>query len=87
MKITVEIPDEELKEALKKEIVAMIMSDNSWRSDTRVFRKEYKEIIKEMIYKPEIKNDIIERTVNIAADEIRRKAMPLLAKEVFKQND
>lgn len=78
MKITIEIPDEEIKEALKEKVIDMIVNDNRWGSDGRAFRREYSDIVKEMIYKPEIKNDIINRTIDIAAQEIRRKAMPKL---------
>ena len=78
MKITIEIPDEEIKEALKEKVIDMIVNDNRWGSDRRAFRREYSDIVKEMIYKPEIKNDIINRTINVAAQEIRRKAMPKL---------
>ena len=78
MKITIEIPDEEIKEALKEKVIDMIVNDNRWGSDRRAFRREYSDIVKEMIYKPEIKNDIINRTIDIAAQEIRRKAMPKL---------
>ena len=78
MKITIEIPDEEIKEALKEKVIDMIVNDNRWESDRRAFRREYSDIVKEMIYKPEIKNDIINRTIDIAAQEIRRKAMPKL---------
>jgi len=83
MKITIEIPDDELKEALKVELVHRIVEDNSWRSDRRVFRKEYGQIVKEMIYQPDIKADIIQRTVESAASEIRRKAMPMLMKSLL----
>lgn len=78
MKITIEIPDEETKEALKERVVSLIVDDNRWGSDRRAFRREYSDIVKEMIYKPEIKNDIINRTIDVAAQEIRRKAMPKL---------
>lgn len=83
MTVTIEIPDDELKEALKAELVRRIVEDNSWRSDRRVFRKEYGEIVKEMIYKPEVKADIIQRTIETAAAEIRRKAMPKLMKSLL----
>ena len=86
MKITIEIPDDELKEALKAELVHRIVEDNSWHSDRRAFRKEYGQIVKEMIYQPDIKADIIQRTVEGAAAEIRRKAMPVLMKQLLGQD-
>ena len=67
MKITIEIPDEEIKETLKERVVSLIVDDNRWGSDRRAFRREYSDIVKEMIYKPEIKNDIINRTIDVAA--------------------
>lgn len=83
IKIKIDIPDEEIKEELKRRIVNRIIEDNSWGGDRRAFRKEYQETIKEMIYKKEIKEDIINRTVKVAADEIKRKAMPILSERLF----
>ena len=83
MKITSEIPDDELKEALKAELVHRIVRDNSMGGDRRVFRREYRKIVKEMIYQPDIKADIIQQTVESAAAEIRRKAMPELMKQLL----
>lgn len=82
MKITVEIPDEEIRQAVKDVIVRQIMNGNGWDSGSR-FRKEYKEIIKELIYSPEIKADIIERATKEAAYELRRKGMPVLMDKVM----
>ena len=62
----------------KERVVSLIVDDNRWGSDRRAFRREYSDIVKEMIYKPEIKNDIINRTIDVAAQEIGRKAMPKL---------
>lgn len=36
-----------------------------------------------MIYKPEIKQDIINRTVKQASAEIRRKALPIVTEQIF----
>ena len=83
MKFTIEIPDEEIKECVKENVAEILLNDNSWRGDRRAFRHEFSDIIKEMIYKPEIKNDIIDRTVSMAAEEIRRKGMPKLMKEIM----
>ena len=81
MRITVEIPDEEIKECLKAQIVSEIMSENSFGTGAR-FRKEYKEIIKELIYQPQIKQSIIEMATKEAAYELRRKGMPLLMEKL-----
>lgn len=83
MKFTIEIPDEEIKECVKEKVAEILLNDNRWGSDRRAFRHEFSDIIKEMIYKPEIKNDIIDRTVAMAAEEIRRKGMPKLMKEIM----
>lgn len=83
IKLKIEIPDEEIKEEIKRRIVDKIMDDNRWSKDRRIFHKEYGEVIKEMIYRKDIKEDIINRTVNLAADEIRRKAMPILSERLF----
>ena len=81
MQITIDIPDEEIKECLKAKIVSEIMSENSFGYGAR-FRKEYKEMIKELIYQPEIKQNIIEMAVKEAAYELRRKGMPLLIEKL-----
>lgn len=83
MKFTIEIPDEEIKECVKEKVAEILLNDNRWGSDRRAFRHEFSDIIKEMIYKPEIKNDIIDRTVAMAAEEIKRKGMPKLMKEIM----
>ena len=67
-----------IKEALKKQVIETIIRDNRWGSDYRVFRKEYSNIIKEMIYEKETKEAIINRTIDAAALEIRKKAMPVI---------
>ena len=81
MKITIEIPDEEIKESIKKAVVDRIIKENSWGSG-RMFRKEFETIIKEMIYDPETKKDIIDKATSKAADEIRKKGMPLFMQKM-----
>ena len=86
MKITIEIPDEEIRERLTDTIIREIMSEESWKLSAygRKFRSMYEEIIKEMIYKPEIKQDIIEKATDKAAYELRRKGMPVLMDKLTK---
>ena len=85
MKITIEIPDGEIRECLKDKIVREIMSENSLGYGSR-FRKEYKEVIKELIYQPDIKQDIIEMATKEAAYELRRKGMPVLMEKLTKES-
>ena len=82
MKITIEIPDEEIKKAIKDVLVRQIMSRETWSSGAR-FRKEYRESIKELIYSPEIKAEIIEKATKEAAYELRRNGMPVLMDKVM----
>lgn len=63
MKITIDIPDEEIRDAVKGNI------------------------IREMIYEPKLKEEIIDKTVNATAHEIRRKGMPILANKLLESKD
>ena len=84
MKITIEIPDEELKEIIKERMVREITAE-AWGS--RRFLKECREAVKEMIYEPKLKAQIIDKAVNVAAHEIRRKGMPILANKLLESED
>lgn len=83
MKITIEIPDEELQECVKDAVVKKILENNTWGSG-REFRREYGEIIKELIYQPDIKQGIIDSVTDKAAEEIRKKGMPVLMEKLIK---
>ena len=83
MKITIEIPDEELRECVKDTVVKKILENNTWGSG-REFRREYREIIKELIYQPDIKQGIIDSVTDKAAEEIRKKGMPVLMEKLIK---
>lgn len=80
MKITIDIPDEELKERIMEQMVREITAE-AWQS--RHFLKECRETVKEMIYEPKLKAEIIDKAVNAAAHEIRRKGMPILANKMM----
>lgn len=84
MKYTIEIPEEELKEAVLKFVADEIARTYSYEG--RIFKKIYGEVIKEMIYKPEIKEEIINRVVDQAASEIRRKAIPQIIEKLQEGN-
>lgn len=75
MKFEIEIPDEELKDVLMKSLVSGIRNQ-SYGGDYRLFAKLYRDMVKEMLYEPETKKMLIDQAVNVAAHEIRRKAMP-----------
>lgn len=83
MKITIEIPDEEIRECVKKTLVNEILNEN-FGSGAR-FRKEYRDVIKELIYQPDIKQSIIDEATDKAAYEFRRKGMSLLMQKVAEQ--
>lgn len=84
MKFTIEITENELKECLLEVIKKKLSNEHSL--DSRVFKKYYSEVIKEMIYEPNLKKEIIDRTVNKAAKEIQRKAMPIITANLFKED-
>jgi len=81
MKFVVEIPDDEIKDSVLRAVANEITKTYSFEG--RIFKKAYGEVIKEMIYKPDIKEDIINRTVKQAAAEIRRKALPKITEQLF----
>lgn len=81
MKFVVEIPDDEIKNSVLQAVADEITKNNSFEG--RIFKKTYGEVIKEMIYKPEIKQDIINRTVKQAVAEIRKKALPIVTEEIL----
>lgn len=84
MKITIEIPDEEIKEEIKSHMVRKITAE-AW--EARRFIKECQEVVKQMIYEPELKAKIIDNAVKKAAHEIRRKGMPILANELMEDKE
>ena len=60
--------------------------DKIYLSDLTNYNKALNQrnaLLKEMIYKPEIKEDIINRVVNQAVAEIRRKAIPIITKQLL----
>ena len=75
MKFEIDIPDEELKKAVKESVIKAI-HDTTYRGDYRKFEKLYRDMVKEILYEPETKKMLIDQAVNVAAHEIRRKAMP-----------
>ena len=83
MKFEIEIPDEELKKAVKESVIKAI-HDTTYRGDYRKFEKLYRDMVKEMLYEPETKKMLIDQAVNVAAHEIRRKAMPGLFDALMK---
>lgn len=87
MKINVEISDNEIEQMIKSAIqdkVTEWLKDeiNKYPSFRRYFEKEYKETIKEMLYEPELKQQIIDKAVKEAVLEIKRKGITKLLDEV-----
>lgn len=80
MEFKIEIPEEKIQEAVLNAVADEITRTYSYEG--RIFKKIYGEIIKEMIYKPEIKEEIISRVVAQSASEIRRKSIPLIIKKL-----
>ena len=83
MRFEIDIPDEELKIAVKETVIKAI-HDTTYRGDYRKFEKLYRDMVKEMLYEKETKKMLIDQAVNVAAHEIRRKAMPGLFDALMK---
>ena len=81
MKFTIEITENELKECLLEVIKKKLSSE--YYFDSRVFKKTYGDVIKEVIYEPKTKEEIIKKTIDQAAKEIKKKAMHLLTNRIF----
>ena len=82
MRFTIEIPDEELREKIKEVIAARLARSAYENYETRELKLMYRVVIKEMIYEPALKAEIINRTVNQAASQIRSKAIPILTQKL-----
>ena len=83
MKLTIEIPDEELKQEIKKILAGRFAIESYDCYEKRELKRMYKEFIKEMIYEPTLKAEIINSTINQAANQIRVKAMPILTQKLM----
>lgn len=75
MKFEIDIPDEEIKNAVRETVIKSIR-DTTYGGDYKRFARLYRDVVKEMLYEPETKRMLIDQAVNVAAHEIRRKAMP-----------
>ena len=56
----------------------MICSQDHLCSSDLYFEKEYKETVKEMLYEPELKQQIIDKAIKEAAFEIKKKGIAKL---------
>lgn len=78
MKYEIDIPEEELRKEIR-DIIARRFAQNAYTTyEERELKRMYREVIKEMIYEPTLKANIIESVVNQAARHISNKAIPLL---------
>lgn len=86
MKITVEIPDEELKDMVMKNISDRIAQSmyHGWH-EGYVYKKEIKEIIREFI-KSDIDN-LSERAITAAAKSIENRSLKKIADSLVKANE
>ena len=83
MKFTIEIPDEELKQEIKKILAGRFARESYDCYEKRELKRMYREFIKEMIYEPKLKAEIINSTINQAANQIRVKAVPILTQKLM----
>ncbi len=87
MNINIEISDKEIEQMVANAVQAKVDEwfkeelDN-YSSFRRFFEKQYKETVKEMIYEPKLKERIIDKAVNQAAAELKRKGMNKLLDEM-----
>ena len=77
MKIEIEIPDEELKEAIKEIIAKRLYSDYS--VDRNLYKRTIAECVRDVIYKD--KENIVDRIVAQTSRECRTKAIKKLLEE------
>ena len=77
MKIEIEIPDEELKEAIKEIIAKRLYSDYS--VDRNLYKRTIAECVRDVIYKD--KANIVDMIVAQASRECRTKAIKKLLEE------
>ena len=87
MNINIEISDNEIEQMIKTAVQDTVTEwfkeeVKSYSSFRRYFASEYKETVKEMIYEPELKQQIIDKAVKEAAAEIKRKGIAKLLEEV-----
>lgn len=78
MKITVEIPEDELKEAVMAVVARSFHT--SFSSDKRMAQKVVAECVREIIYKD--KAEIVDRIVAQASRECRSKAVKKLLENI-----
>lgn len=83
MKFIIEIPDEELTQEIKKIIAGKFAGEAYECYEKRELRKMYREVIKELIYEPTLKAEIINSTIKQAANQIRVKAVPILTQKLI----
>ena len=86
MKITIEIPDEELETMVKEKLSERIAQHmyNGWH-EGYVYRKEIKEIVRELI-KSDIDN-LSDRAVTAAAKSIENRSLKKIADSLVKANE
>ena len=83
MKFTIEIPEKELTQEIKKVIAGSFAGQAYDCFEKQELKRMYREVIKEMVYEPTLKAEIINSTINQAANQIRVKALPILAQTLI----
>lgn len=83
MKFTIEIPEKELTQEIKKVIAGSFARQAYDCFEKQELKRMYREVIKEMVYEPTLKAEIINSTINQAANQIRVKALPILAQTLI----
>lgn len=82
MKITVEIPDEEIESAVTKLLTERISENlyEKWRGEGYAYRKDIKAIIRELM--KENMDDFTDRAVKAAAASIENRGIKKLMEEI-----
>ena len=83
MKFTIEIPEEELTQQIKEVIAGSLAKQAYACYERRELKRMYREVIKEMVYEPTLKAEIIDATIEQAANQIRVKALPILTQKLM----
>ena len=83
MKFTIEIPEEELTQKIKEVIAGSFARQAYDCYERRELKRMYRVVIKEMVYEPTLKAEIIDATIEQAANQIRVKALPILTQNLM----
>ena len=87
MKITLEIDDNELADLVKQALVEKLAGEARKGFDYTALRRIYADAVKEVVYDPKVKAEVIETATTKAAKEIRAKGMKQIFSKVMEVDE